>query len=159
MKSRQVFFCGLSFVFTIMIMSGNIPASFSESDIRTVTIFVEPPQNNGIPLDDDSQKEDDTKNPQQHKDIILIFRNNTNHEIAKILLNTEFPVSAEEITKEMKKSRSTISVNLKKLEKMQLIGRKILNKNKKLTSDIGFYILDKEMVRMIFSKYNFDIKK
>jgi len=48
-----------------MIMSGNIPASFSESDIRTVTIFVEPPKNNGIPLDDDSQKEDDTKNPQQ----------------------------------------------------------------------------------------------
>jgi len=85
--------------------------------------------------------------------LIIIFRNNTNYEIIKFLLKIGFPVTAEGIRKRVKKSRSTISVNLKKLEKSQVIGRKILNKNTKLTSDIGFYLLDEEYVKMIFSKY------
>ncbi len=59
-------------------------------------------------------------------DLIIIFRNNTNYEITKFLLKTHVAVSAEEITHEIKKSRSTVSINLKKLEKSQLIGRKII---------------------------------
>ena len=65
MESKQIFLCGLTIVFSILIISGTISPSFSESDVRTVTIFVEPPKNNEIPLDDDLQKDDETKNPQQ----------------------------------------------------------------------------------------------
>ena len=65
MESKQIFLCGLTIVFSILIISGTISPSFSESDVRTVTIFVEPPKNNQIPLDDDLQKDDETKNPQQ----------------------------------------------------------------------------------------------
>ena len=65
MESKQILLCGITFVFSILIVSGTISPSFSESDIRTVTIFVEPPKNNGIPLDDDLQKEDDMTKPQQ----------------------------------------------------------------------------------------------
>ena len=64
MESTQIFLCGLTIVFSILIISGTISPSFSESDVRTVTIFVEPPKNNDIPLDDDLQKDDETKNPQ-----------------------------------------------------------------------------------------------
>ncbi len=65
MESKQIFLCGLTIVFSILIISGTISPSFSESDVRTITIFVEPPKNNQIPLDDDLQKDDETKNPQQ----------------------------------------------------------------------------------------------
>ena len=85
---------------------------------------------------------------------IIIFRNNTNYEIAKLFLKSEIPITAKEISKKLDKSASTISVNLKKLEKTKLVGRKILNRNIKLTSDIGFYLLDEEFVNKIFSKYN-----
>ena len=44
---------------------GNVPESFSESDVRSVTIFVEPPKNDEIPLDGDFQKNDETPNSQQ----------------------------------------------------------------------------------------------
>ncbi len=65
MKSKKILFCGLSFVFSILIISANIPASFSESDVRTVTIFVEPPKNNEISPDDNLHREDDETTPQQ----------------------------------------------------------------------------------------------
>ena len=84
----------------------------------------------------------------------MVLRNKTNYEIVKFLLKMEFPVSAEGITKAVKKSRSTVSVNLKRLQKMQIVGRKILNKNMKLTSDIGYYVLNEETMRKIFSKYD-----
>ncbi len=48
-----------------MFLLGNIPESFSESDVRSVTIFVEPPKNNEIPLDYNSQKNNETPNSQQ----------------------------------------------------------------------------------------------
>ena len=65
MESKQIFLSGLTIIFSILIISGTISPSFSESDVRTVTIFVEPPKNNQIPLDDDLQKDDDETNPQQ----------------------------------------------------------------------------------------------
>ena len=64
MESKQIFLCGLTIVFSILIISGTISPSFSESDVRTVTIFVEPPKNNQIPLDDDLQNDDENINPQ-----------------------------------------------------------------------------------------------
>ena len=96
---------------------------------------------------------------EKDKKFLVSLSNNSNYEIIKLLLKTGSPVSAERITKAIEKSRSTVSVNLKRLEKMQLIGRKILNKKEKLTSDIGFYILDEQFMRKIFSKYNLNSKK
>jgi len=93
------------------------------------------------------------KIPEKDMKFLMAIKNNTNYDIIEFLLKMEFPVAAEGITKAIKKSRSTVSVNLKKLEKMQLIGRKILNKNTKLTSDIGFYIQNEEFVKKIFLKY------
>ena len=91
---------------------------------------------------------------EKDKELLIALRNKTNYEIVKFLLKMEFPVSAEGITKAVKKSRSTVSVNLKRLQKMQIVGRKILNKNMKLTSDIGYYVLNEETMRKIFSKYS-----
>ena len=98
------------------------------------------------------------KIPENDMKLIIILKNNTNYEIVKFLLMMGFPVTSEGVTKAVKKSRSTVSVNLKKLVKMQFIGRKILHKNTKLTSDIGFYLLDEKFVKGIFSKYNLDMK-
>ena len=86
-------------------------------------------------------------------EFIIILRNKTNYDIIEFLLRTEFPVTPDAIRKKIKKSRTTISTNLKKLEKAKLIGRQILNRNSKLTSDIGFYLLDEEFVQEIFSRY------
>ena len=96
---------------------------------------------------------------EKDKKFLISLSNNSNYEIIKLLLKTRSPVSAERITKAIEKSRSTVSVNLKKLEKMQIIGRKILNENEKLTADVGFYILDEQFMRKIFSKYNLNSKK
>ena len=65
MNAQRIFLCGISFLFSILILSGNIPTSFSESEVRTVTIFVEPPKNNEIPLNDDLQNDDEAPTPQQ----------------------------------------------------------------------------------------------
>ena len=96
--------------------------------------------------------------PKKDIKFIMIFRNKTNYKIIKFLLEKDFPVAAEVITKAIKKSRSTVSVNMKKLEKMQLIGRKILKQKTKLTSDIGFYLLDEEFVKTILLKYNLNVR-
>lgn len=101
----------------------------------------------------------DNKISEKDKKFLVSLSNNSNYEIIKLLLKTGSPVSAERITKAIEKSRSTVSVNLKRLEKMQIIGRKILNKNEKLTADIGFYILDEQFMRKIFSKYNLNSRK
>ena len=67
MNSQRIFLCGFSFLFSILILSGNIPISLSESesDVRTVTIFVEPPTNNQLPLEDGPLQNDEKSNPQQ----------------------------------------------------------------------------------------------
>ena len=65
MKFQSLLLCSALCFFSILILYPNIPESFSESDVKTVTIFVEPPKNNDIPLDDDLQKDVDETNPQQ----------------------------------------------------------------------------------------------
>tara|TARA_B100000029_G_scaffold85441_1_gene75925 strand:+ start:41 stop:1483 length:1443 start_codon:yes stop_codon:yes gene_type:complete len=62
---QRIFLYGISFLFSLLILSGNAPISFSESEVRTVILFVEPPKNNVLPLNDNSQNNDDNKNHRQ----------------------------------------------------------------------------------------------
>ena len=65
MNNKHILVNGFFIFFSIIILSGNIPSSFSESEVRNVMIFVEPPKNNEIPLSTDLQKDDDMSNPTQ----------------------------------------------------------------------------------------------
>ncbi len=59
MKFNLTFVQLFSIFLSIVFLLGTIPESFSESDVRTVTLFVEPPTNNEISLDHNSQKNND----------------------------------------------------------------------------------------------------
>ena len=63
----------------------------------------------------------------KHRKIIVILRNYTNLEILKFLLKMNKPQPAEEISKAVNRSRTTISIYLKKLKKESLIEVKILS--------------------------------
>ena len=65
MKPQQISLYMFSFFFSIIILSGNIQTSFSESEIRTVTIFVEPPTNDKISQQDNTHENDEKPYPQQ----------------------------------------------------------------------------------------------
>ena len=65
MKPQQISLYVFSFFFSIIILSGTIPASFSESEIRTVTIFVDPPTNDDVPIKDNTKQNDEKPTPQQ----------------------------------------------------------------------------------------------
>ena len=60
----------------------------------------------------------------------------------------------DEISKEVSKSVSTISVSLKSLQRNNIIERVIMNKNSKISSDIGFKILDGKKSANNLVKYN-----
>ena len=66
---------------------------------------------------------------QKDKETITILRNNTNLMIIKLLLKSKSPLLADEISKTIKKSSSTVSVVLKKLQKNHMVEREILNRN------------------------------
>jgi len=70
--------------------------------------------------------------------IIAVLRNETNREIVKFLLKSQSSISAEIISKEIKKSKSTVSISLKILQKNRIVEKIILNKKTKITSDIGY---------------------
>ena len=91
---------------------------------------------------------------QKDKETIAILRNNTNLMIINLLLKSKSPLLADEISKTIKKSSSTVSVILKKLQKKNIVEREILNRKTKLTSDIGYAISNKEFLKEIFSRYN-----
>ncbi len=91
---------------------------------------------------------------QKDKETITILRNNTNLMVIKLLLKSKSPLLSDEISKTIKKSSSTVSVILKKLQKNNMVEREILNRKTKLTSDIGYTISNKEFLRKIFSRYN-----
>ena len=91
---------------------------------------------------------------QKDKETIAILRNNTNFMIINLLLKSKSPLLADEISKTIKKSSSTVSVILKKLQKNNMVEREILNRKTKLTSDIGYAISNKEFLKEIFSRYN-----
>ncbi len=59
------YFYGLSIFLSFIILFSYVPNSFSDSEVRTVTIFVDPPKNNLSDIDGDSHKDDDMTNPQK----------------------------------------------------------------------------------------------
>jgi len=62
--------------------------------------------------------------------------------------------SQNEISKKVNKSASTISVSLKDLQRNNIIERVIMNKSSKISSDIGFKILNGKLSANNLVKYN-----
>tara|TARA_B100000029_G_scaffold484125_1_gene535987 strand:- start:626 stop:1087 length:462 start_codon:yes stop_codon:yes gene_type:complete len=96
----------------------------------------------------------DTNVSKDNREVIVILRNNTNLEILKFLLKMKYPQTTKEIGEAVKKSSSTISITLKKLKKESLIETKILNRNLKLTSDLGYQISKEGFLNKILKMYN-----
>ena len=89
--------------------------------------------------------------------IITLLRNKTNNDIFKLLLNNfdNDKISTQnEISKKVNKSASTISVSLKDLQRNSIIERVIMNKSSKISSDIGFKILNKKQSAINLVIYN-----
>ena len=63
-------------------------------------------------------------------------------------------VTQNEISKKIKKSASTISVSLKTLQKNNIVERVIMNQNVKISSDIGYRILNRKISADHIIKYN-----
>ena len=95
--------------------------------------------------------------PKKDRALITLLRNKTNNEVFKYLLKkskSNDTADTKEIIKKVKKSNSTISVSLKILQKNNIIERVIMNKNSKLTNDIGYRILNVKFWTLYFVKYN-----
>ena len=95
--------------------------------------------------------------PKKDRKIIILLRNNTNNDIFKLLMknsNNNKIFTQDEISKEVSKSVSTISVSLKSLQRNNIIERVIMNKNSKISSDIGFKILNVKQSANNLVKYN-----
>ena len=95
--------------------------------------------------------------PKKDRKIIILLRNNTNNDIFKLLIknfNSNTISTQNEISKKVNKSASTISVSLKELQKNNIIERVIMNKNSKISSDIGFKILNEKQSANNLVKYN-----
>ena len=83
--------------------------------------------------------------PKKDRKMITLLRNQTNNDIFKLLienLNNNTISTQNEISKMVNKSVSTISVSLKDLQRNNIIERVIMNKSSKISSDIGFKILN-----------------
>ena len=95
--------------------------------------------------------------PKKDRALITLLRNKTNNEVFKYLLKkskSNDTADTKEIIKKVKKSNSTISVSLKILQKNNIIERVIMNKNSKLTNDIGYKISNIKFLTSYFMKYN-----
>ena len=95
--------------------------------------------------------------PKKDRKMITLLRNNTNNDIFKLLMknfNNEKIDTQNEISKKVNKSASTISVSLKDLQKNGIIERVIMNKSSKISSDIGFKILNGKQSEKNLVKYN-----
>ena len=95
--------------------------------------------------------------PKKDRKIITLLRNKTNNDIFKLLLNNfdNDKISTQnEISKKVNKSASTISVSLKDLQRNSIIERVIMNKSSKISSDIGFKILNKKQSATNLVRYN-----
>ena len=95
--------------------------------------------------------------PKKDRKMIMLLRNNTNNDIFKLLIknfkNNKIDTQ-NEISKKVSKSASTISVSLKDLQKNGIIERVIMNKSSKISSDIGFKILNGKQSANNLLKYN-----
>ena len=95
--------------------------------------------------------------PKKDRKMITLLRNKTNNDIFKLLIknfNTNTISTQNEISKKVNKSASTISVSLKDLQRNNIIERVIMNKNSKISSDIGFKILSGKQSMNYLVKYN-----
>jgi len=95
--------------------------------------------------------------PKKDRIVITLLRNKTNNDVFKYLMEktkTNQSVNASEIAKKVRKSGSTISVSLKILQKNRIVERVIMNKNSKLTNDIGYKISNPKLWTTYFMKYN-----
>ena len=94
--------------------------------------------------------------PEKERILITILRNKTNNEIFKLLMKDSKKniFTANEISKKIKKSSSTISVSLKSLQKNKIVERVLMNKNTILTNDLGYKIHNKKKWIRFFEKYN-----
>ena len=95
--------------------------------------------------------------PKKDRRIITLLRNKTNNKIFKFLMENFDDgkiVTQNEVTKKIKKSASTISVSLKTLQKNNIIERVIMNQNVKISSDIGYRILNAKISANHIKKYN-----
>ena len=95
--------------------------------------------------------------PKKDRKMITLLRNNTNNDIFKLLIknfDSNTISTQNEISKKVKKSASTISVSLKDLQRNNIIERVIMNKTSKISSDIGFKILNGKQSANNLVKYN-----
>ena len=95
--------------------------------------------------------------PKKDRKMITLLRNNTNNDIYKLLMknfNNDKISTQNEISKIVNKSASTISVSLKDLQRNSIIERVIMNKSSKISSDIGFRILNGKQSANNLVKYN-----
>ena len=95
--------------------------------------------------------------PKKDRKMITLLRNNTNNDIYKLLMknfNNDKISTQNEISKIVNKSASTISVSLKDLQRNNIIERVIMNKSSKISSDIGFKILNGKLSANNLVKYN-----
>ena len=95
--------------------------------------------------------------PKKDRKMITLLRNNTNNDIFKLLMknfNNDKIFTQNEISKIVNKSASTISVSLKDLQKNNIIERVIMNKSSKISSDIGFKILNGKQSANNLVRYN-----
>ena len=95
--------------------------------------------------------------PKKDRKMITLLRNNTNNDIFKLLIknsNNDKISTQSEISKIVNKSISTISVRLKDLQKNNIIERVIMNNSSKISSDIGFRILNGKQSANNLLKYN-----
>ena len=95
--------------------------------------------------------------PKKDRKMITLLRNNTNNDIFKLLIknfNNKEIFTQNEISKIVNKSASTISVSLKDLQKNNIIERVIMNNSSKISSDIGFRILNGKQSANNLVRYN-----
>ena len=95
--------------------------------------------------------------PKKDRKMITLLRNNTNNDIYKLLMknfNSNKISTQNEISKIVNKSASTISVSLKDLQRNNIIERVIMNKSSKISSDIGFKILNEKQSANNLVRYN-----
>ena len=95
--------------------------------------------------------------PKKDRKTIILLRNKTNNAIFKLLIKNfdKNKIDTQnEISKKVSKSASTISVSLKDLQRNYIIERVIMNKSSKISSDIGFKILNGKQSANNLVRYN-----
>jgi len=99
--------------------------------------------------------------PKNDRKIITILRNQTNNDICKCIMNhgkdsmkvNDVILDTQEIAKNIKRSKSTISASLKVLQKNNVIERTIMGKKSKLKNDIGYKIVRERFFGNFLLKY------